>query len=248
MKSIVIQAGHINCAKNIDPGIRKSTGSPGEQELTLRIANRVSGMLRDRGFSVVQTDANANSDKSITGKDFDLFLALHGDADAPSDQGGGMVGSGDPSVDLSAVRSKQIADIIESVYFQEVGIVDKRYVTPGMKLYYMWKYLSDKTPCVLLEMGQTQDPHDKVLLANTDLIASGIVRSLCKVFNVPYDLQNTTPDPKDQQIAVLQVALDKANAALIQANTDFGVALAEKDKQCLTYKDILKRISVLSTL
>lgn len=248
MKNIVVQAGHINCENNIDPGIRKSTGSPGEKELTLRIANRVSAMLRDRGYNVIQTDANANSDKKITEKDFDLFLALHGDADSPNDKGGGMVGSGDPSVDMSWERSKEIAEIIQSVYFREADIVDKQYTTPGMRLYYMWKYLSDKTPCVLLEMGQTQDPHDKVLLSNTTLIASSIVRSICKVFNTPYDLPNNTTDPHIKEIEELKIALDRSNSALIKANADFQSALAVKESVCQGYKKRLEQIAVISKL
>jgi hypothetical protein len=198
---------------------------------------------------VVQTDANANSDKSIIKpNNFDLFLALHSDADAANDQGGGMIGSGDKSVDVSWKRSAEIAGIMKGVYFKEAGIVDKNYVTAGMTKYYMWKYLSYNTPCVLLEMGQTQDPHDKVLLANTVLIASSIVRSICKVFNVLYDLPTNTVDPKDEKIVRLESELSKAQASLVQAESQFRLAMAEKDKDCQGIKDRLKQISVLSTL
>jgi hypothetical protein len=97
-------------------------------------------------------------------------------------------------------------------------------------------------------MGQTQDAHDKVLLANTFLIASSIVRSICKVFNIPYDLPSTTIDPKDQKILDLQSSLDKANATLIQANKDSAAAMAVKEIECQGLKSKLKQISILSTL
>jgi len=248
MKNIVIQAGHINCQNNIDVGIRKSTGAPGEQELTKRVADMTSSMLRDRGFAVIQTDANANSDKSITEKDFDLFLALHGDADAANDQGGGMIGSGDKLVDHSWVRSAEIASIMKGVYFKESGIVDKNFVTTGMTKYYMWKYLTAKTPCVLLEMGQVQDSHDKVLLADTYLIASSIVRAICKVFGVLYDLPDTTPVVDTPQVTQLKKDLQEAKDALANAKVDFARKIADKENECQKYIDILKQISVISTL
>lgn len=188
---ILIIAGHQNVKYNSIVSLHGNTGTEGELEINIRIADRVSAMLRERGFSVVQSDANANDDKSITSQDFNLALALHCDMDTKGDNGGGMCGSGDSSVDMSWEESLRIKKVFDSVYFPETKIVNKNFVTEGMKKYYMWRYLSNKTPCVLLEMGQAKDPHDSVLLSNTILIASAIVRSICKAFNMPYDLVET---------------------------------------------------------
>lgn len=200
MPKIVVQAGHINVANNSIELLRKSTGAPGEQELTQRITDRVSSMLRDRGFDVKQTDANANDDPSITERDWDLFLAIHGDADAGGDNGGGMVGAPDPSVDEASIRSGLIKEAIRSEYFHHSEIVDKNFSTDGMLFYYMWRNLTGPTPCVLIELGQVQDPHDKVLLADTNRIASALVRGVCKAFAIPFDLPEPVPSPEPEPI------------------------------------------------
>lgn len=55
----------------------------------------------------------------------------------------------------------------------------------------MWKFLSFKTPCVIIECGVGKDEHDSVILADTERVANAIVRGICKAFNVPFD--NPTP-------------------------------------------------------
>lgn len=184
MQKILIVAGHQNIKYNSITALHGNTGTVGELEINVRVADRLSSLLRNRGFEVVQSDANANDNPAITGTDFNLALALHCDMDVANDQGGGMVGSGDKSVDAMWQESLRIKGVLDEVYFSETKIVNKKIVTAGMKFYYMWQYLSSKTPCVLIEMGQAKDPHDSVLLGNTDLIAGAIYKSICKAFNV----------------------------------------------------------------
>lgn len=195
MPKIVIQSGHVNCQNNSIVSLRSSSGAPGEQELTKRIADRLSSVLRTKGFEVIQTDANANDNHVITDIDYDLFLALHGDADYPSDAGGGFATFPEPSTDSATIESQRIAKVINEIYYPETKIVYKDRANANTKFYYMWKYLTAKTPCVLLEMGQVQDPHDKILLSNTDLIVNAIGRAVCKAFNVPFDASPTPPVP-----------------------------------------------------
>jgi len=199
MKKILLVAGHINIKFNSLTALHGSTGTAGEQELTIRITNRLSTVLRDRGFEVTQSDANANDDPSITLKDFNLALALHGDMDVQKDQGGGMVGSGDKSVDAMWQESLRIKKVFDEVYFNETKIVNKNIVTDGMSKYYLWQYLSTNTPCVLIEMGQVLDPHDQVLLSNTDLIANALGVAICKALDVPFDIstQETPQEPSE---------------------------------------------------
>ena len=236
MKKILLIAGHVNIKFNSIASLHGSTGTAGEQELTIRITNRLATVLRDRGFEVTQSDANANDDSQITSKDFDLALALHGDMDVQNDKGGGMVGSGDKSVDAMWQESLRIKKVFDEVYFTETDIVNKNIVTAGMAKYYIWQYLTAKTPCVLIEMGQVLDPHDRVLLANTDLIANAIGRSICKAFDVPFDV---VPSPDSPEVLSLKAevkrlgeALDTQNKAIVTLKSEHEIELAKVQGEC----------------
>ena len=196
MPRIVLQAGHVRAKFNSIPELRKSTGAPGEQELTQRITDRVAYNLRQRRFEVKQTDSCANSDKDIIAPhDWDLFLAIHGEADMAGQ--GGTIATADPSVDGAATESFRIKEAIRSEYFKHSEIDDKNYSSANIGYYYMWKVLSDKTPCVLIELGQVEDAHDKVLLADTDRIANALTRGICKAFDVAYEpLESSPPVPE----------------------------------------------------
>ncbi len=187
--NILIGAGHINIKYNSIVALRSSTGAPNEQEFTLRITNRLSEVLRSKGFNVTQTDANANDDISITSKDWDLALICHFDADVyQNPRDGGFLDFPEPSTDGATVESQRIVKEIESEYFNHSGIrnmPNRRNV--NTKYYYLWKYLSSKTPCAIIECGVGADPHDSVILADTDRIANAIARGICKAFDVPFD-------------------------------------------------------------
>lgn len=197
-KFICLQAGHQNTQNNCDPALRGSTGAPGEVELTVRARDRLSQVLISKGFMVQLVDATFNCNPERT-KDFDLFLALHGDADYAGDNGGGFVDYPDPSVDAANAESKRIKEVIESEYFNHSGIANTPHSNPNTKFYYMWRALSAKTPCVLLEMGQVQDPHDKVILSDTDRVANAIARGICKAFGVPFEVAPPAPQPEAEK-------------------------------------------------
>jgi len=245
---ILVVAGHQNIKFNSIVSLRGSTGTAGEVEINIRIADRVSAMLRERAFEVVQSDANANDDPTITKTDFALALALHCDMDVQGDQGGGMVGSGDKSVDMSWQESLRIKKVFDEVYFKETKIVNKNFVTEGMTKHYLWRYLSPNTPCVLLEMGQAKDPHDSVLLSNTELIASAIVRSICKAFNKPYDIAPPVDyeallREKDEQIRTLETKvanLETDTKLFTQRLEEIEAKLAEKEKTIKQWQKELK--------
>jgi hypothetical protein len=251
MKKILVIIGHQNIQYNSIKSIRNSTGTAGELEINLRIGNRVSAMLRERGFLVTQTDANGNDDPAITKTDFNLALSLHCDMDTSSQ--GGMCGSGDKSVDNSWQESLRIKRVFDDVYFKESGIRNKGYATEGMTKWYMWQYLSSKTPCVLLEMGEAKDPHDSVLLGNTELIASSIVRAICKAFNVSYEIETppvSNPTPEELEIEALKAEIERLKGMVGQLGNDNLVALAEMEEQCQekikSYKEkIIKFINSL---
>ena len=212
MKRIVIQAGHINVKHNSIVELRNSTGAPQEQEFTLRIANRLSEILRSKGFEVKQTDANANDDKTITEKDWGLFLSCHYDANIYG-TGGGFLDFPEPSTDGSTVESQRIVAAIESEYFKNTGIENKpQRRNANTKYYYMWKFLSYKTPCAIIECGVGLDAHDKVILADTDRVCSAIARGICKAFNVQFDVPPPPPQPPTAPPSDCQATLERIRA------------------------------------
>lgn len=190
---IVIQSGHVNTTTG-------ATGAPNEMAFNLDIANTVSGELRKRGFEVKQTDANADKDSSISSQDWDLFLAIHYDADIYG-TGGGFVDYPEPSTDLATVESQRIAKELSSVYFATTGIVNHpERSNANTRYYYMWKFLSAKTPCALIECGVGMHVPDdwQVLHFNRPLVVEGIVRGLCRAFGVAYDIE-LPPVPQPPQ-------------------------------------------------
>jgi len=224
---ICLQSGHWNKA---------GSGAPNEQATNKRITDRLADMLRQRGFAVTQTDWYANNDPVVTKTDYKLFLSLHCDMDYPNDGGSGFADFPEPSTDGATAESQRICKIINETYFPEVKINYVSHSNANTRYYYMWKYLTAKTPCVLLEMGQSIDPHDKVLLANTDLIAGGIARALCKAFSVNYEIVPPTVSPVDPHLAEIE-HLKTENLALINSLkttiSDFNNRLAVKDNECL---------------
>lgn len=242
MKRIVIQAGHIGKAGG---------GSPGEQEVNKRIADRLSALLRARGFEVIQTDYYAYNDTKVTKQDHALFLALHCDMDYAGDNGSGFADYPEPSTDGATKESQRITKILNESYFPEVGIVYKNRSNANTRYYYMWKYLTLKTPCVLIEMGQTQDPHDKVLLGNTDLIANALGRAVCKAFGVSFDnISNGGGYSDDNKVEIerLKKLLEEQKKSYDTQILEIKSNLADKEKECLRLSDLLLQISRLSTL
>lgn len=233
MIRIALQSGHWN-----KPG----AGAPNEQATNKRITDRLSAVLRERGFEVYQTDYFADTDPKVTKVDYALFLALHCDMDYPGDNGSGFADYADPATDLATKESQRICKIINDTYFPEVKINYVNHSNANTRFYYVWKSLTAKTPCVLLEMGQSIDPHDSVLLANTDLIANGIGRSICKAFNVPFDL---TPPvdyeallaAKNEQIRILE---DKVTNLQIDTKV-FGEKLAELEAKLVENEKTVKQ-------
>lgn len=196
MKKICLQAGHENTSQNSIEVLRRSTGAPNEMSFNVDIRNQVAGELRKRGFNVTTTDANANNDPDITERDFDLFLSIHYDADIYN-RGGGFIDFPDPSTDHASSESQRLQRILSEEYFKKTGIVrHQERSNPNTKFYYMWKYLSAKTPCNLIECGVgMHSPDDHTLLHfNRPLVVEGIVRGICEAFDVEYD-QAQAQDP-----------------------------------------------------
>ena len=198
-KFICLQAGHQNAKNNCDPALKTSTGAPGEAEFTVRIRDAVSRKLLEKkntdgsdAFAVQLVDSTFNCDPNADSTDFALFLAIHYDAYINGSIGG-FADFPEPSTDGATAESQRITKIFNEEYFKHTDIKYVNRSNPNTRFYYMWKFLSAKTPCVLLEAGTGQNPHDKVILADTERVANAIVRSICKAFNVPFDAPTPVP-------------------------------------------------------
>ena len=163
-----------------------STGAPGEKEFNIDISNQVAFELSKRGFQVQRVNADPKPEE--IGGDWDLFLAIHYDADIYG-KGGGFVDFPEPSTDGATKESQRIAYLIRQEYFGTTKIVSHpERVNANTKYYYMWKLMSAKTPCVLIECGvgmHVPDDHE-VLAFHRPLVVEGIVKGICLAFNVPY--------------------------------------------------------------
>lgn len=230
MYKIALQAGHYGRTTG-------STGAPGEQELTARIWKNLSQKLIEKGFQVVMFGADPPYD-DVLKQDFNLFLALHGDANIYG-TGGGFADYPEPSTDGATAESQRICKVINDVYFTETGIKYVNRSNKNTRYYYMWKYLSIKTPCVVIEMGVVQDAHDKVLLGNTALIVNALARAICKAFSVPYEVLPPTPPPTDACEGKLKAAneeINRLNKALSEAETSQKTIVAQLQQDCSNYR------------
>ncbi len=242
-KKICLQSGHWS----------RGGGAPEEMANNKRITDRLAFLLRERGFQVYQTDWYGSNDPVVTQNDYDLFLALHCDMDYPNDNGGGFADYPFPSTDYATAESQRICKVINDYYFPEVGIVYKNRSNANTRYYYMWKYLTKKTPRVLIEMGQSIDPHDKVLLGNTELIAGALFRAICLAFNISYEPEPpvvVNPPVDTSEINALKAEIDRLKGMIGQLGNENIEALANCEAECQekikTYKEkIIKFINSL---
>lgn len=256
-KYVCIQASHWNIKYNCDPNLRGGTGAPQESGTNVAVAMRLEQILQSKGYKTFLTDANYNCDKDSDKIDYDLFLSLHCDANYAGDEGGGFVDYPDPSVDSSNAESKRIKEAIESVYFKESGIrnVPSRS-NANTKFYYMWSALSPKTPCVILEMGESIDPHDRVILNDTERVAQAIAKGIFKAFP---DVATSHPQPpvdncdgikkelealkkEHEKCNMLNLELSSVKAELLTITRNLDDAIASRNLYQRRAEDLSARI------
>ena len=201
---INLQAGHQHAKNNCDPALKGGTGAPGEAEFTVRVRDRLSQILLSKknadgsdAFTIQLVDATFNCNPEAPKQDYSLFLAIHYDADVYG-KGGGFTDFPEPSTDFATKESQRIAKAIASEYFKHSGIEEISRSNANTRYYYMWKFLSANTPCVIIECGVGQNAHDKVILADTERVATAIARGICAAFGVAYDALPPQPNPQPQ--------------------------------------------------
>lgn len=167
----------------------------------------VSQKLIAKGFQLFLFDANANCDVEVQ-QDFDLFLAIHYDADIYRGVGGGLAAAPDPSVDAVNPRSQAIAKTINDIYFPQSGIAyHPERVNGNMTFYYMWQSLTAKTPCVLIECGTNNQDN---LPNRVDELSTVLARAVCSAFNVAYD-DDQTQDPEGVLNQIAKIVFKKGS-------------------------------------
>lgn len=152
-----------------------ATGASGERDWNSKIVPMIADRLILKGVEVHQCDALANKDVKVTSTDWDLFLAVHYDADIYNDNGG-FVDYPDASVDKVWERSKYLAQHLTDHYFSTTKIPYRpQRSNANTKFYYMWSALTDKTPCVIIECGVgNRKPEDYTILRDYELISKTI--------------------------------------------------------------------------
>lgn len=209
-----IQAGHLNIRNNCDPALRSGTGAGGEVEVTQAVRDALAPLLKAKGIEVKLVDANFNCDSTSADVDYDLFLSLHCDMDYPGDQGSGFCDFPEPSTDGATLESQRLAKEIQNSFFPAVGINIKSRSNANTRYYYMWKFLSLKTPCVLIEMGQVKDPHDSVILHDTNKVSTALCNAILSALKVGPDelaVLKAKVTELSTQVKTLQTSLDTCN-------------------------------------
>lgn len=262
-RKICIQSGHWNTTNG-------QTGAPRELERTLAIGKRLVDIIRASGHIAYHTDSQADKNKEVTGQDWHLFLSLHCDMDYPGQEGGGFIDFPEPSTDFATQESQRISKAIGSIYFSESGIrnVPSRS-NKNTRYYYMWSALSAKTPCNILEMGESIDPHDKVILDDTERQAQIIFRGILNAFpdmkpdpckvqlenlkgelkaaNARLKTEQSANESKRTEITILKEEITALKLALQKADENLKVKLAEKDQERqLKIEEIKQKILALA--
>lgn len=211
MYKICLQAGHQNIKFNSIVALHGATGAPQEVDFNIKTRNRLAEILRAKNIEVVTTDANANDDPSITQTDFDLFLSCHYDADVYGDSGG-FVDRCDPNLDGAADRSLKALQKIQDVYFSRTGIKNmyqRRNINTSQ--YYMWRYLSQNTPCVIIECGVGQrKPNDyEVLFNQNEKVCQAIAEGIFNYLGV-----STQPVPPSDPCISYKTQIEQLNTTI----------------------------------
>ena len=238
MKKVCLQAGH----KGMTSG---ATGAAGERDWTTKIVPMIAERLRTKGVEVYETDAFAQNDEKVTEVDWDLFLAVHYDADIYNDTGG-FVDYPEPETDYATKESQRIAQVLKDTYFPMTGIKFKSRSNANTRYYYMWQYLSQNTPCVLIECGiGNRKPEDYTTLRNYDLIADAISSGILKSFGIASFLDEDIPTSVEEYHRLKEVdrynkywSYNELIADWVKLVGEYNYEKQEKDKYKAEARDL----------
>jgi hypothetical protein len=206
---ILIHCGHKNIQSNCLANLRSGTGAPGEADFNWKVGIALEKLLQEDKHTTYLDDANSNCHSNVTSQNWDLALAIHADANIYG-TGGGFVDVLRPDWDPARVESARLAQALRDRYFPETGIVNHpERSNLNTRQYYLWNYLTDSTPCVIIECGVLQDAHDKVILSDIPRVAKAIREGIRKASPAPVPVPNA-----DEYVKRLTEALGSATNAI----------------------------------
>lgn len=242
---ILIHCGHWNIKDNCLVSLRTGTGAPGEADFNKGIGIRLEKLLQEDGHTTYLDDANTNCKKNLTSQNWDLALAIHADANIYG-TGGGFVDTLRPDWDPAKEQSAKIAQAIRDRYFPETGIVNHpERSNVNTREYYLWNYMSDSTPCVIIECGVLLDAHDSVILSDTDRVAKGIREGIRKYSGF---IPPQPPTPPTEPCKAIKAELDALKKVHAQCSllvnevstlkTNLLIVTKERDEAVRQLKDV----------
>jgi len=229
MKKICLQAGHGGA----------TGGAPSERDWNVDIVAKMKEILKGK-YEVYTTGKNADKDPKVTNADWDIFLSVHYDADIYNDTGG-FVDYPEPSTDYATEKSQKYTKAISDYYFKATGIKNKpNRSNANTRYYYMWKSLSAKTPCVLIECGVGwRKPEDYTRLRKGD-----IPQILSNAIMVA--LGDSPTVDCCTQVKLLEQKIKEAQDALNKSIADFSAYKTSSAKEIESIKTKLNEANNLN--
>ena len=202
-KKVCLQAGH----EGVFTG---ATGAPNERDFNIDISNRLKIELEKYGVEVHRVSAVKSSYASqyVQTTDFDLAVSVHYDADIYG-KGGGFADHPEPSTDYATGESQKATKIFNEVYFPNAGVKYVNRSNANTRYYYWWKYLSAKTPCVIIETGVGMHKPDdyNVLHGDRERVVMSLLKSILKYLGIPFDSDDC--EELKQQLKDMEIEKNK---------------------------------------
>ena len=169
--------------------------SGSEEDWMNRLADAMEPYLTASGIQYVRNTPDMTAASSIRASNagnYDLHLALHSNASAPSNYGGtrGILVFYYPSSTQGKRASEIVANNLKAIY-PLPNLVEARPTTA------IGEVRLPRAPSVFLEIGYHDNPDDAAWVQNNlDAIARNIVLSLTEYFGIPF----LTPQPERQGV------------------------------------------------
>jgi N-acetylmuramoyl-L-alanine amidase len=174
MLEILIQQGHVAPR---EPGFEAATGTPGEQELVIRIADALAGLLAvDGRFAPVVVPGDIPDGIAV-----DAALFLHADGSPDPTASGYSFGYPDHDV------NRRLAELLATQFDLLPGHPTHRRdnLTADLRRYYGFARVATLGPEALVEHGFLTNPGERLwLFANVSELAGAEYRALCSHFGL----------------------------------------------------------------
>lgn len=166
-----------------------------EEEWMNRLADAMEPYLNASGIQYVRNTPDMTAASSIRASNagnYDLHLALHSNASAPTNYGGtrGILVFYYPSSTQGRQAAEIVANNLKAIY-PLPDLVEARSTTS------IGEVRLPRAPSVFIELGYHDNPDDAAWVKNNlDAIARNIVLSLTEYFGIPF----LTPQPERQGV------------------------------------------------